>query len=106
MATIKPKAKEERELSFQKELIPEKTFNQCVRLAVRDILKDAELSPQKVADRTGLDGANLRRVLAGKRNIGLFTLFQLAAVCEVDPEEFVQKIVEHLGEELKGRARK
>jgi len=94
---------EERELVIGESVISSQKFHECVRLAIRDTLSDASMSPQKVANLTGVDAANLRRVVAGKRTIGLFNLFRVAIACDIRPEDIVQRISDHLREEITGR---
>jgi predicted transcriptional regulator len=87
-------------LVFERHLVGRRKFNECVRRALRDLASKSDLTPNSTAKRASLDASFLRRVMAGKRTIGVFTLFKIASVARIDASDFVGMVESELREAL------
>jgi len=93
MATREKKeAIDDRALSIAGHSISEAEFNGCVRLALRTLAARGEFSPNKTSRQASLDPSFLRRVMQGKRSIGLFTLFKIASASDSSAQDIVELI--------------
>jgi len=100
---MKPKesaSADDRSLTFAGRSITEVQFNDCVRRALRRLAARGEFSPNKTSQQSSLDPSFLRRVMAGKRSIGLFTLFKIASASSSTAEDIVALIDDELRKEL------
>ncbi|MFA5263625.1 MAG: helix-turn-helix transcriptional regulator [Opitutaceae bacterium] len=88
-------------LVFERHPVGRRKFNECVRRALRELASKSDLTPNSAAKRANLDASFLRRVMAGKRTIGMFTLFKIASVARVDASDFVGMVESELREALK-----